>query len=305
MENKKDIKTAEELLRIRLSQMIINEKYKNGEFKIPIHLALGHEAIAVAVDSVMENHDQLVLTHRNIHYNLARTKLLKPELDEYFLKKEGLDHGQLGSMNMANEEKNIAYTSSILGNNLSIGAGLALAKKIDGSEGLVIVITGDGAMEEGTFYECLEFMKSNALSSLVIVENNKWSLATQIKERRCDISLQKFGESMDVKYEKLDSNDTYEYIERLAGLRKFALDNKTPVLIEAELTTLGGWHSDERFINYHAGPASKINLSDWPLIDNSAKDPVFVLQKYFGQNLLMEMSKGIFKKIKQEINELY
>ena len=51
---KSEIGTARDVLRIRLSQMIVNEKYKNGEFKVPIHLALGHEAIAVAVDSIME-----------------------------------------------------------------------------------------------------------------------------------------------------------------------------------------------------------------------------------------------------------
>ena len=297
----KDIEIAKNVLQVRLSQMIINEGLKKSEFKIPIHLALGHEAIAVAIDSIMENEDKMVLNHRNIHYNLARTKLLKPELDEYFLKKQGLAGGQLGSQNMANQEKNIVYTSSILGNNLGVAAGLALGKKVETSAGLIFVVTGDGAIEEGTFYECLTFMKSNALSSLVIVENNGWSLATQIKERRCDIFLQKFGESMDIKYEKLNSNDPYEYIEKLTTLRKFAIDNKTPVLIEVIVTTLGGWYLKGRFINYHAGPAPEINLSDWPLIEASVKDPVFVLERYFDQDLLKKISKEILENLKNEI----
>lgn len=307
----KDIKIAKDILKVRLSQVIVNEKYKNGEFKIPIHLALGHEAIAVAVDSVMKQDDQLVLSHRNIHYNLARTKSLKPELDEYFLKKEGLAGGQLGSMNLANEEKNIVYTSSILGNNLPVAAGLALGKKVESSEGLVFVVTGDGAIEEGSFYESLEFIKSSALSCLIIIENNGWSLATRIKERRCDISLQKFGESMNIRYEKLESNNPYEYIEKLNALRKFALDDKAPVLVEVQLTTLGSWylkndeHPDGKFINYHAGPAPEINLTDWPLIEQSDKDPVFVLQRYFKEDLLKETSKEVLKSLKQEINEIY
>ena len=88
MENKQDINIAKEILRIRLSQMIVNEKYKVGLFKIPIHLALGYEAIAVAVDAVMQENDFLVLHHRNMHYNLARTRALKPILNEYLLKKK-------------------------------------------------------------------------------------------------------------------------------------------------------------------------------------------------------------------------
>ena len=56
-----------EIIWLRLSQIYINELYKKGDFKIPIHLALGHESIAVAVDNSMEVNDSLFLTHRNIH----------------------------------------------------------------------------------------------------------------------------------------------------------------------------------------------------------------------------------------------
>ena len=45
MKKNHNIEIAEQVLRVRLGQMLINEKYKNGEFKIPIHLALGHEAL--------------------------------------------------------------------------------------------------------------------------------------------------------------------------------------------------------------------------------------------------------------------
>ena len=63
---------------------------------------MGHEAIAVAVDSVMQKNDVLLLTHRNVHYNLARQGTLKEELDEYYLREEGLAQGHLVSMNLNN-----------------------------------------------------------------------------------------------------------------------------------------------------------------------------------------------------------
>ena len=268
MNNNYDLEIAREVLRIRLAQMIINEKNKNGEFKIPIHLALGHEVIAVAVDHIMQNNDQLILSHRNIHYNLARSKSLKPELDEYLLKKEGLAGGTLGSMNLANEEKNIVYTSSILGNNLPVAAGLALGQKVRGLNGVVIVITGDGAIEEGAFYESIIFLKSNALPSVIIMENNDWSLATKIEERRCDIDFQGLLKSLNIKYAKLNSNNPYEYIKELRTIRQHALDNKTPVFLEVGVTTLGSWYlkteeyPEGKFINYHGGIAPTIELSE-------------------------------------------
>lgn len=303
----KNLEAAKEILRLRLSQMLINEKIKEGVFKIPIHLALGHEAIAVAIDAVMESDDQLVLSHRNIHYNLARTKSLRPELDEYLLKKEGLAGGELGSMNLANESKNIVYTSSILGNNLPVAAGLALGKKIRHSKGIVIVETGDGAMEEGSFYETLEFLKGNNLPVLIIVENNNWSLATKIEERRYDIDLQKFSEALGADYAKLSGNDSCEYIEKITDLKQRALGQKIPIVIEVDLTTLGFWRlktetdSEGRFINYHAGSAPEVKLENGPKIENSNEDPVFVLEKYFDKTTLENMAKEILENLKKEI----
>lgn len=302
-----DIDIAKNILRVRLSQLIINEKYKNGEFKIPIHLALGHEAIAVAVDLIMESEDQLVLSHRNIHYHLARIRSLKPQIDEYLLRKDGLAKGQLGSMNLANEEKGIVYTSSILGNNLSVATGLALGKKVKSEEGIVIVVTGDGAIEEGSFYESLIFLKSHELPLLIIIENNEWSLATKINERRCDINLEKFADSLDIKYMKLSGNDPYQYIEELKKIRKYAIYHKTTVCIEVDITTIGSWtlKTEEclngKFINYHAGPAPTISLTEWPIICESSKDPIFVLKNYFEEDALKKVSTELLQWLREDI----
>lgn len=308
MKKNYNIEIVEQILRVRLGQMLINEKCKNEEFLIPIHLGFGHEAIAVSVDSIMEENDKLILSHRNIHYNLAREKSLKPEIDEYYLKEEGLSKGQLGSMNLANEKKGIIYTSSILGNNLPVATGVALGKKVKNEDGVVIVETGDGALEEGAFYESLVFLKSNFLPALIIIENNGWSLATRIKERRCDIDIKKLTESINIKYELLDSNDTYEYIKKLKNLREYTLLNKTPVCIEVRLTTLGSWYlkTDEypngKFINYHAGSAPTVNVKNGALLKESYNDPVFVLRKYFSKEEIEETSQNILKKLGEEIN---
>lgn len=287
-----DLDIAKNILRLRLSQMIVNERYKRGDFKIPIHLAFGHEAIAVAVDAIMRKNDKLVLSHRNIHYNLARSRRLKKELQEYYLSKNGLAQGRSGSMNLANSGKNIVYASSILGNNFAVGSGLAFGEKINNSAGVVIIVTGDGAMEEGSFYECLLFLKSNNLPTLIIIENNQWSLATKINERRSAINIKKMAESLGAGFIKLKGNDPFRYIDNLKNMREWALMNKTVVCVEVELTTLGGWYMKTkenpkgRFINYHAGPAPEINISNGPIITKSAKDPVYVLKKYFDENTL-------------------
>lgn len=307
MISQKDSAIAKEVLRIRLSQMIINEKYKNKEFKVPIHLALGHEAIAVAVNEAVDDNDLLALTHRNIHYNLARTQQLKPEIDEYMLKEEGLCGGSLGSMNLANEERGVIYTSNILANNQAVACGLAMAKKVKNEKGIVVMVIGDGAIEEGCFYESLLFAKSNDLPMINIIENNEWSLATRIEERRCDIDIDQLTSSLGISYVKLDSNDVYEYAEKLKEIKAKALSERAPVCVEVHLESLGSWimeaegYPDGKFINYHAGPAPEVNLAGSTLIKSDANDPVYVLRKYFDDETIKNMEQDISEQLEQEL----
>lgn len=298
---------AKNILRLRLSQMIVNEKYKAGQFKIPIHLAFGHETIAVAVDSAMHDNDKLVLSHRNIHYNLARICTLKEELEEYYLSDKGLANGRQGSMNLSNPARGISYSSSILGNNLAVGSGLALGEKVNKSGGVVFIVTGDGAIEEGSFYESLLFQKSNNLAVIMIIENNQWSLATKINERRAEINIKKKAYSLNAEYLKLKGNDPFQYIEKMKEARALASANLTSVYVEVEITTLGGWYVETkdnpkgRFINYHSGPAPKVNLMDWPVLDKSKKDPVYVLKEYFDENVLKKCAGELLSFLQEDI----
>jgi len=302
-----DTKVAKEVIRLRIAQMIVNESYKNKEFSIPIHLAFGHESIAVAISAVMEDADRIVLSHRNIHYNLARSPSFKSILDEYFLREDGIGQGRMGSMNLANEQAGIVYTSSILGNNLGVAAGFALGQKVKEEDGITIVVTGDGAMEEGAFYESMSFLKSQNLGALIIVEDNKWSLATQIHERRCDIRLDKFAEVFGADILTLKGNDPYKYISELTRARTQALEEKIPIIVEVELKTLGDWcmktdeFPDGKYINYHAGSAPTVELSTWPLLREDNGDPVFVLQGYFSAEELKEMCEKELQHLQEEI----
>jgi TPP-dependent pyruvate/acetoin dehydrogenase alpha subunit len=293
---------------IRLCQIIINERYKQGDFEIPIHLALGHESIAVAIDSVMDETDALFLTHRNIHYNLARVETLKEELEEYYLKKTGLAKGQLGSMNLSNPKKNIIYSSSILGNNLAVASGFALGNKLKNPNGVVFIATGDGAIEEGIFYESILFLKSNSLPSVIIVENNEWSLGTKISERRAPIDLKKLASALDIEYFFLKNNDPFEYVSKINNYKSNALLNKSPVLIEVKLTTFGFWYlinkdfPDGKFINYHAGPAPELNLESYPVINSDSDDPLHVLLNYDSITNLTKISNELSQKLLDEIS---
>lgn len=303
------VNLAQKTIWLRLAQMMVNERYKKGDFKVPVHLAMGHEAIAVAIDAIMQAKDALLLTHRNVHYNLARQSSLKEELDEYCLRENGLSQGRLGSMNLNNPEKGIPYSSSILANNLPVSCGYALGNKAKGIKAATFVTTGDGAMEEGAFYESLLFMKSYDLPIAVIIENNGWSLATCIEERRANINVERLVASLDIEYLRLDTNDVVDYTEQLAAIRTRSIEKNAPIVVEVKLTTLGYWtmtneqHPDGKFINYHCGPASEVERCApqmYPTVVESNADPLYVLHKHFSRDQLMEFSDGMLISLRAE-----
>ena len=304
---KTKLQIIQAIIRLRLSQLLVNERYKNGDFKIPIHLALGYESIAVAVDRSMRKNDCLISTHRNIHYNLARLTTLKAEMDEYYLKPTGLASGHLGSMNLSNPEKNVVYSSSILGNNFSVAAGYALGNKMKTNNGVVFIATGDGAIEEGSFYESLVFMKSNNLKNVLIVENNQWSLGTQIAERRCNIDLERLASSVGIEYLSMSGNDPFKYIDQIRAYRRKVVKTSSPVLLEVKLTALGYWfmetseNPEGKFINYHAGVAPTVEIEEYPLIASSNEDPLFVVKEFLSDKELVDISKTILEGLKAEL----
>ena len=292
------------MMRIRLSQILINEEYKAGRFKIPLHLAMGHEAIAVALDSVLRTGDKLILSHRNMAFNLAWLGKLRPILDEYFLKSSGLARGKLGSMNLINPKRGIIYSSSILGNNFPVAVGVAVAEKIFGRKNATFVMGGDGSIEEGSFYESLVLAKTLGPMLAIVIENNEWSLGTHISERRCPIDIRKIAGAIDIPYFKLSGNNVNKYRQMFERARRESV--RGPVLVEVAVRTLGDRRADDgRYINYHAGPAPTVAIEKAPdgiLLETSA-DPIFVASKVLGYRKTLKLAREIMKELSRELKK--
>ena len=284
---------------MRYWQLLVNEALKANAFTVPVHLAIGHEAIAVALNNVMKSEDQLVLTHRNIEYNLARRGSLDQVVQEFLMSPDGAAKGTLGSMNLAQPDQGIAYTSSILGNNLPVACGLALGKTVKGSPGIVIVLTGDGAMEEGTFYEGLVFAKSHNLPLLIVVENNDQAMSSTIEQRRCPISLADMCAAVDIPFHEMKGNDIWNYRELLADVRDTVAGNR-PACVEVHLKAITnhagatpGWPTDPK----------SMSLDEGLVVEQSWYDPVFVLEQALSPQTMAKMIKEVADPGREQIVE--
>jgi TPP-dependent pyruvate/acetoin dehydrogenase alpha subunit len=263
----------------RKIQLQIAEQINRNVYKIPVHLALGHETVSTSIVAASAPGDIFTFTHRNIHFHIALGANYDSLDSEYRLKENGLAGGRLGSMNLTNPSSGNLYTSNILANNLAIANGIALSIKNKNQKTVAWAVTGDGAIEEGVFYEALLIAASLNLPVVFVIENNRWSLGTEINERRIEISLEKIAQSFDLQYHHFSNNNVSEYSEAIKKIRDNVVLSQKPVLMEFQVTTLGGYFVEEsngkRYINYHAG-GLKIEPDQNGIFSNDNTDPVYL-----------------------------
>ncbi len=301
MTSRRDVHLVSKVLWLRHAQLAINERLQAREFKIPVHLALGHEAVAVAVTEHMTRADRLLLSHRNLHYNLGRVGKVLPIIREFRGEGDAIARGTLGSMNLSQPEAGLIYTSNILGNNLPVAAGVAMALKSQGEGGVAFVVTGDGAMEEGAFYETFLLAGCAQVPLVILVENNGWSMYTEIAERRNEIDLAGYAESLGAGYIHSDGVNVVKVLDGVKRARDFAKLRSRPCVLEVSLSTLGDIMQEGRLINYHHGPAPEVSWSKWPILDQSGKDPVAKLVEQFSGIDMEEISLSAFEAVRREL----
>ncbi len=279
MSNPIDEADAREVLKLRYWQHLINEMLKEkGNFKIPIHLAFGHEAAAVAVDRCRGPDDVVCLSHRNAVYNLVGTKSFATVLSHYQLTPRTNRASLMGSMNLAADGSAVAYASSILGNNLPVAAGIAMNRALSKLASVVFVFTGDGAMEEGSFWETMIFARSHGLPLVIVVENNDYSMSSTIAQRRSNIDLSKVCDGVGIRYFGARGAVLGETKQAFQSARAEAIAGN-PACIELSLATF----------NQHAGPTPgwpddplNIALTNGLVVAEGPDDPVYQIKMALG-----------------------
>jgi len=170
--------------RIRLVEEGIASRYHEGKMRCPTHLSIGQEAVAVAVGAVINSRDFAVSTHRAHAHYLAKGGNLPAMVAEIYGKATGCSRGKGGSMHLIDTSVGFMGTSAIVGNSIPIGVGLALSVQIRGSNQVSCIFLGDGAIEEGAFYECVNFACVRKLPVVFICENNLYSVYSPLSVRQ-------------------------------------------------------------------------------------------------------------------------
>jgi pyruvate dehydrogenase E1 component alpha subunit len=206
------------------------QKAKAGGF---LHLAIGEEATIVGTTSVMREDDYLIGTYRTHGHAIARGTEPKRVMAELFGRVDGTSGGRGGSMHIFDLEKRFMGGYGIVGGNLPLAAGLALASDYRGEDTVTVCMLGDGATNTGNFGETMNLAALWSLPVFFLVENNLYGMGTSVERHSAVADLSKKAEGMGVPGERIDGMDVLAVREAVTEHIRLAREERKPTLVEA------------------------------------------------------------------------
>lgn len=261
------------MYRIRMIEQAIADRYAEQEMRCPVHLSIGQECVPVAVSAHLKPSDLVVSAHRSHAHYLAKGGDLKAMVAELYGKVTGCARGRGGSMHLVDPKAGLVAAVPIVGSAIPIGVGVAWGKKLQKCDDLVVVYLGDGATEEGVFFESIDYALLHRLRVLFVVENNYYSVYTHLRDRQSDRrKISQIARGHGLESFTGDGNDAYEAFNLVASAIRLIHEDERPVLLE---------FSTYRKLE-HCGPNSDdhLNYRDTEELQKwFAKDPIEQLER--------------------------
>lgn len=285
--------------KIRNLEFEISRRYSEQKMRCPTHLSIGQELVSSVFAQIVKKNDYAISSHRGHAHYIAKGGNLKKMISEIYGKETGCSKGRGGSMHIIDLNVNFMGTSAIVGNSIPIGAGLALSNQIKNNNNISFVFFGDGATEEGVFYETINFSIIKKLPIIFVCENNLYSVYSPLSVRQPkNRIIHKMTSALGINSKGCDGNNHIEVFKNFNNAVKYVKKNKKPFFLE--------------FYNYrwleHCGPNYDNNIGyrtqkeflKWKKKDAFDKIRKLLINK-IGEKKITEIEK---KNIRQ-INEAF
>jgi len=222
-----------QVIRIRLVEEEIAKRYSEQKMRCPTHLSIGQEAVAVGVSSLLTINDKAYSSHRAHAHYLAKGGDLNKLIAELYGKETGCTSGRGGSMHLTDLSAGFVASTAIVANSIPLAVGNALHQKVQKKNEMSVTYFGDGATEEGAFFESANFAVVKKLPVLFICENNQFSVYSPLNVRQpVGRNISELAKSIGLKSFVADGND----IDEVTNVAKLATthirEGKGPAFIE-------------------------------------------------------------------------
>ncbi len=221
------------MLLIRRFEERAGEMYAKAKVGGFLHLAIGEEATILGSARALRDADYLISTYRSHGHALVRGTPPKAVMAELFGRVDGCCKGRGGSMHMFDLERRFMGGYGIVGGNLPLAAGMALASDYTKTEDATLCQFGDGASNQGTFGETLNLAALWKLPVVFMVTNNQFGMGTSLERHSAVTDLFKRGEGFGVPGMRCDGMDALDTYAVTCEALRIAREERQPILVEA------------------------------------------------------------------------
>jgi len=218
---------------IRRFEERAGEMYAKAKIGGFLHLCIGEEATIVGSTQGLRDGDYLLSTYREHGHALARGTPPGAVMAELFGKVDGCSGGRGGSMHLFDVQRRLLGGYGIVGGNLPLAAGVALASEYEGTDDATLCMFGDGATNQGTFGETMNLAALWRLPIVFVVVNNQFGMGTALERHSAvtDLSLKAAGYG--VPGSRCDGMDVLDVERSVAAALEKARVDREPQLVEA------------------------------------------------------------------------
>ncbi|MCZ6534138.1 MAG: pyruvate dehydrogenase (acetyl-transferring) E1 component subunit alpha [SAR324 cluster bacterium] len=268
---------------IRSFERRCEQMYQQRKIGGFLHLYMGQEALAEGMLSAIHSDDYVTTSYRD--HGIALALGISPNvlMAELFGKVTGVSRGKGGSIHFFSKEYNLLGGHGIVGGQIPIGLGAAFRAKYLGTDQVSLIFLGDGAVNQGSFHECLNMASIWKLPAIFIIENNQYGMGTSVRRSTSvqDMTLKAQGYGMEgITVDGMNLLDCYMVVRDAVKTRR---KRPSPLLVEAKtyryrghsISDPGTYRAKEEIENYHkVDPILQVRRLlqelDW-LDDESAK----------------------------------
>jgi acetoin:2,6-dichlorophenolindophenol oxidoreductase subunit alpha len=259
-----------------------------------IHLSVGQEGVAASVCGQLRDDDPVYSGHRAHGHALAKGAPVERVLAELMGREAGLCRGLGGSMHLVDTEHGFMGATGVVGGNIPMALGSALAARLRGGDQVAVVFFGDGAVQAGHFNESVNLATLWGLPLILVCENNGFA---EFTPRSAHTNVERVSDVVapyQVTRETVDGNDVLAVWEAFAKFLAAARTGDGPFLLECLTHRLRG--------HYEGDPGKyreAIAKADW-----QEKDPIVRLQRHgIAQGWFSEAEAAAIERESQEALE--
>ncbi|KMP12720.1 hypothetical protein UR09_00040 [Candidatus Nitromaritima sp. SCGC AAA799-A02] len=297
----KNFELYQKMYLIRMSEENIRVHYPSDELKTPVHLCIGQEAIAAGTTYALKPEDQIFGTYRNHGIYLSRTGETDPFFGELFGKATGEFRGKAGSMHLSAPNAGFLATSAVVGTTIPVAAGSAFVNKHTKNDRLVAVYFGEGALDEGVFWESLNFSSLKKLPILFICEDNDLAIHSKASDRQGYRSITDVVSQFDCHVLQSESTDPEVIADLSAKGIEWLRDKGGPVFMHLKYYR----YLEHVGINedFHFGYRSKEEFLKWHEIDPVNLQRQKLIKKGYEESVIQKMEQSVVKQIQLSIEK--